>query len=101
MFEQVHVEHGAVTWPGEIDLAPDAMHQAIQALAEWRALCARDMGLSDLPEMEHKPVAIEGLDVTDQILANAECRWNFMAVFFGILRGGHDEAHGTMLLERA
>ena len=63
-------------------------------------LCARDMGRLDLPEMEHKPVAIEGLDVTDQILANVECLWNFVAVFLGILRGGHDEAHGTMLLER-
>ena len=36
LFEQVRVEHGAVTWPGEIDLAPDAMHQAIQARGEWR-----------------------------------------------------------------
>jgi hypothetical protein len=25
-FEQVFVDHGAVAWPGEIDLAPDAMH---------------------------------------------------------------------------
>lgn len=35
-FEQVRVEYGAVTWPGEIDLAPDAMHAAIQAHGEWR-----------------------------------------------------------------
>jgi len=25
-FDQVFVEHGAVTWPGEIDLASDAMY---------------------------------------------------------------------------
>ena len=29
-FAQVFVEHGAVTWPGEIDLAPDAMYADIQ-----------------------------------------------------------------------
>ncbi len=25
-FEQVSIEHGALTWPGEIDLAPDKMY---------------------------------------------------------------------------
>lgn len=35
VFEQVHVEHGAVTWPGEIDLAPDAMYSAIKQTGEW------------------------------------------------------------------
>jgi hypothetical protein len=30
LFKQVFVEHGAVTWPGEIDLAPDAMYAQIQ-----------------------------------------------------------------------
>ncbi|HME21571.1 MAG TPA: DUF2442 domain-containing protein [Acetobacteraceae bacterium] len=29
-FEQVHVEMGAVVWPGELDLAPNAMHAAIK-----------------------------------------------------------------------
>ncbi len=29
-FDQVFVEHGAVTWPGEIDLAPDAMYAKIK-----------------------------------------------------------------------
>jgi hypothetical protein len=29
-FAQVFVEHGAVTWPGEIDLAPDAMYAEIK-----------------------------------------------------------------------
>jgi hypothetical protein len=28
-FEQVFVDHGAVAWPGEIDLAPDAMYRQI------------------------------------------------------------------------
>lgn len=34
-FAQVKIEHGAVTWPGELDLAPDAMHTAIQEHGEW------------------------------------------------------------------
>jgi len=34
-FAEVFVEYGAVTWPGEIDLAPDAMHRAIQATGQW------------------------------------------------------------------
>ena len=35
MFAQVKIEHGAVTWPGELDLAPDAMHTAIREHGEW------------------------------------------------------------------
>jgi hypothetical protein len=27
--------YGAVTWPGEIDLAPDAMYAAIAAEGKW------------------------------------------------------------------
>ena len=30
-FAKVYLEHGALTWPGGIDLAPDAMHQRIRA----------------------------------------------------------------------
>jgi len=30
LFGQVFVQHGAVTWPGEIDLAPDAMYAQIR-----------------------------------------------------------------------
>jgi hypothetical protein len=30
LFEQAFVEHGADTWPGEIDLAPDAMYAQIK-----------------------------------------------------------------------
>lgn len=30
-FSKVYLEHGALTWPGGMDLAPDAMHQRIRA----------------------------------------------------------------------
>lgn len=36
LFAKVALEYGAVTWPGNLDLAPDAMHTAIQATGEWR-----------------------------------------------------------------
>ena len=35
VFRQVRVESGAVTWPGEIDLAPDAMYHEIKRTGEW------------------------------------------------------------------
>jgi len=35
LFAQVSVEHGAVTWPGEIDLAPDAMYVEIKKAGKW------------------------------------------------------------------
>ena len=34
-FQQVSVLHGTVTWPGDLDLAPDAMYDAIQLHQEW------------------------------------------------------------------
>lgn len=34
-FAAVYVDFGAVTWPGEIDLAPDAMHAEIKAHGRW------------------------------------------------------------------
>ncbi len=34
-FNQVHINGGAVSWPGDIDLAPDAMHEAIRKSGEW------------------------------------------------------------------
>lgn len=34
-FAQIRLKYGAVTWPGGLDLAPDAMHAAIQAYGEW------------------------------------------------------------------
>lgn len=30
LFAQARIEYGAVTWPGEIDLAPDAMYAEIK-----------------------------------------------------------------------
>lgn len=35
-FEQVFIDMGAVSWPGELDLAPDAMYREIKAHGEWR-----------------------------------------------------------------
>ena len=35
LFAQVRVECGTVTWPGGLDLAPDAMHEAIRTGGEW------------------------------------------------------------------
>jgi hypothetical protein len=35
MFAQARVVLGAVTWPGELDLAPDAMYDEIRAHGEW------------------------------------------------------------------
>jgi hypothetical protein len=34
-FAQAALHYGAVTWPGDLDLAPDAMHTAIQERGEW------------------------------------------------------------------
>lgn len=35
VFSQVHVVLGAVAWPGDLDLAPDAMYDEIKAHGEW------------------------------------------------------------------
>lgn len=35
LFAQVQLDYGTVTWPGELDLAPDAMHAAIQEHKVW------------------------------------------------------------------
>ena len=35
LFARVFVDHGAVTWPGELDLAPDAMYAEITKSGEW------------------------------------------------------------------
>ncbi|MBB1487634.1 DUF2442 domain-containing protein [Oceanospirillum sediminis] len=34
-FRRVMIEDGVVTWPGELDLAPDAMHDAIKKEGKW------------------------------------------------------------------
>ena len=36
LFGQAYVEYGVVTWPGELDLAPDAMHAEIKEHGEWK-----------------------------------------------------------------
>lgn len=35
VFSQVYVALGVVTWPGEIDLAPDAMYAEIKKTGKW------------------------------------------------------------------
>ena len=35
LFSQVGIEMGAVWWPGDVDLAPDAMHDEIAEHGEW------------------------------------------------------------------
>ena len=35
IFNQVYLSHGVVTWPGEIDLAPDTMYYEIKYKGEW------------------------------------------------------------------
>lgn len=35
VFRQAYIEYGAVTWPGELDLAPDAMYDEIKAHGVW------------------------------------------------------------------
>ena len=34
-FSRVSIANGVVTWPGELDLAPDAMHDQIVRTGEW------------------------------------------------------------------
>jgi hypothetical protein len=34
-FARVFVDQGAVAWPGDIDLAPDAMYAEIKRNGEW------------------------------------------------------------------
>jgi len=35
LFAQAYVDYGAVVWPGEIDLAPDAMYDEIKKHGQW------------------------------------------------------------------
>jgi hypothetical protein len=35
VFRQVKVRLGAVSWPGDLDLAPDAMHSALKKHGTW------------------------------------------------------------------
>lgn len=36
LFRQAEVVYGAVTWPNGLDLAPDAMYEALRATGEWK-----------------------------------------------------------------
>lgn len=35
LFSQASLSYGTVVWPGELDLAPDAMYDAIKAEGRW------------------------------------------------------------------
>ena len=35
VFAPARIEAGAVTWPGDLDLAPDAMYREIKSCGEW------------------------------------------------------------------
>jgi hypothetical protein len=35
LFSQASLDYGAVVWPGELDLAPDAMYDAIKDHGRW------------------------------------------------------------------
>ena len=35
LFAQVRLDEGAVSWPGDIDLAPDAMYDEIRLNGRW------------------------------------------------------------------
>jgi hypothetical protein len=35
VFARAYVEYGVVVWPGEIDLAPDAMYDEIKKHGRW------------------------------------------------------------------
>ena len=35
IFTKAYIEYGAVTWPGEIDLAPDSMYDQIKRHGTW------------------------------------------------------------------
>src|SRR5690349_6970864 len=35
LFNKAHLEYGVLTWPGGIDLAPDAMHDEIKQKGRW------------------------------------------------------------------
>ena len=34
-FNKAYISHAAVTWPGELDIAPDAMHTEIKKNGQW------------------------------------------------------------------
>ncbi len=36
LFSQAYIQYGAVTWPGELDLAPDAMYFELKQHGAWK-----------------------------------------------------------------
>ena len=34
-FKQAYIDHGAITWPGNLDLAPDAMYESIKETGKY------------------------------------------------------------------
>lgn len=36
LFNQVRLIYGVATWPGDLDLAPDVMHQYIKQQGTWQ-----------------------------------------------------------------
>ena len=34
-FKQAYIDRGAITWPGNLDLAPDAMYDAVQKTGKY------------------------------------------------------------------
>ncbi len=38
-FKQAYIDRGAITWPGNLDLAPDAMYEAIQKTGKYLFQC--------------------------------------------------------------
>lgn len=68
-FAQVFIDNGAVAWPGDIDLAPDAMHnQVINRLAQadvnapFKDRLPRFYELKDLMDPSHKEVYFKNLE---------------------------------------
>jgi hypothetical protein len=35
VFAQARLEYGAILWPGDIDIAPDAMYDVIRSTGSW------------------------------------------------------------------
>ena len=35
LFNKAYLEYGVLTWPGEIDLTPDAMHDKVKDKGRW------------------------------------------------------------------
>ena len=59
-FEEVAVVGGAVTWPGGIDLAPDAMYDEIKLRGEW------GVGNEAKHDVDRKPGAWSDLPRVDE-----------------------------------